>query len=118
MHLLSVYTEGRPKTRRNYRERVAAVLNGQKPDRLPMVEWAAWWDLTTSRWQKEGAPAQTGPDTLQNWFGLDPLRQIWLGIRSGDIPQPVSHGAGILTDEDDYNRLHHCLFTEEPLEDA
>lgn len=75
----------------NNRERVAAVLNGQKPDRLPMVEWATWWDLTTSRWQKEGAPAQTGPDTLQNWFGLDPLRQIWLGIRSGDIPQPVSH---------------------------
>lgn len=71
-----------------------------------------------SRWQKEGAPAQTGPDTLQNWFGLDPLRQIWLGIRSRDIPQPVSHGAGILTDEDDYNRLHHCLFTEESLEDA
>lgn len=102
----------------NNRERVAAVLNGQKPDRLPMVEWATWWDLTTSRWQKEGAPAQTGPDTLQNWFGLDPLRQIWLGIRSGDIPQPVSHGAGILTDEDDYNRLHHCLFTEESLEDA
>lgn len=74
------------------RERFQAVFGGEKPDRLPVVEWASWWTLTMERWQGEGAPAQTGPDTLQNYFGLDPLRQIWLRPRSRELPQPVSHG--------------------------
>ena len=46
------------------RERFAAVLHGEKPDRLPAVEWASWWNLTVDRWAGEGAPRQDGPDTL------------------------------------------------------
>ncbi len=87
------------------RERVQTVLNYQNPDRLPMVEWATWWNLTTDRWQKEGAPALSSPDTLQNWFGLDPLRQIWVSPKSGKCPQPASHGAGILWDEAGYEAM-------------
>lgn len=102
----------------NNRERVAAVLNRQKPDRLPMVEWATWWDQTTARWCAQGAPAQDGPDTLQNYFGLDALRQIWLRPRGAGIPAPASHGAGILTDEADYDALHDHLFGQEELRSA
>lgn len=58
------------------RQRLAAILNGEKADRLPMVEWASWWTLTLERWEQEGAPKQQGPDTLQDFFGLDRLRQI------------------------------------------
>ena len=37
------------------RERFLCVLNGKMPDdRLPMIEWAGWWDLTRKRWDKEG----------------------------------------------------------------
>ena len=100
------------------RERVAAVLGGKKADRLPTVEWATWWNLTVDRWQQEGAPAQTGPDTLQNYFGIDPLRQIWLGIRGNGLPVPAKFGAGILSDEAKYNALHNKLFCEEQLQDA
>ncbi len=100
------------------RERVQAVLNYQKPDRLPMVEWATWWNLTTDRWQKEGAPALSSPDTLQNWFGLDPLRQIWVSPKSGKCPQPASHGAGILWDEAGYEAMKPLLFPEENIRQA
>lgn len=30
------------------RERMLAVLNGERPDRLPVVEWASWWDKTVA----------------------------------------------------------------------
>ncbi len=41
----------------NARERFQRTLNFERcPDRLPMVEWAAWWDLTIERWKNEGMP--------------------------------------------------------------
>jgi hypothetical protein len=37
------------------RERFLKIINFEKPDdRLPMIEWAAWWDLTLDRWLQEG----------------------------------------------------------------
>lgn len=100
------------------RERFQTVLNGEKPDRLPVVEWASWWTLTMERWQGEGAPAQTGPDTLQDYFGLDPLRQIWLRPRSSKLPQPVSHGAGILENEEQYEAMLFGLYGDDNIDQA
>ena len=100
------------------RERFTAVLNGEKPDRLPMVEWAAWWNLTTDRWEQEGAPKIDGPDTLQNYFGLDPLRQIWISPRGAGCPSPAYHGAGLLEDEAGYEAIRPFLFRDEDLESA
>lgn len=100
------------------RERFQAVFGGEKPDRLPVVEWASWWTMTMERWQGEGAPAQTGPDTLQNYFGLDPLRQIWLRPRSRELPQPVSHGAGILEDEEQYESMLYGLYNDQNIDEA
>ena len=100
------------------RERFQAVLNGEKPDRLPVVEWASWWTLTMERWQGEDAPAQTGPDTLQDYFRLDPLRQIWLRPRSSKLPQPVSHGAGILENEEQYEAMLCGLYGDDNIDQA
>lgn len=100
------------------RERVRAVLNRERPDRLPMVEWATWWNLTVERWQEEGVPALEGPDGLQNYFGLDPLRQIWVGPRSNQCPGPASHGAGILWDEEGYEAMKPLLFPEDGIREA
>lgn len=100
------------------RERMQAVLNHQKPDRLPMVEWATWWNLTVERWQEEGVPAPEGPDALQNYFGLDPLRQIWVRPRSNQCPGPASHGAGILWDEEGYEAMKPLLFPEDGIREA
>lgn len=100
------------------RERIKAVLNGEKPDRLPMVEWAGWWDQTTNSWIEQGAPRITGPDTLQEYFGLDPLRQIWLGPRGPGCPGPSRHGGEIMKDEADYEALKQYLYSDAELERA
>lgn len=100
------------------RERMKAVLNGNMTDRLPVVEWATWWNLTVDRWNKEGAPKLDGPDTLQNYFGLDPLRQIWIAPRGKECPKPAHHGAGIMETEEDYEKILPHLFSEESLESA
>lgn len=34
-------------------ERFIAAAKGQPFDRLPLLEWAGWWDLTRKRWAKE-----------------------------------------------------------------
>ena len=34
-------------------ERFIAAAMGQPFDRLPLLEWAGWWDLTRKRWAKE-----------------------------------------------------------------
>ena len=102
----------------NNRERFAAVLNGERPDRLPVVEWATWWNLTTDRWHAEGAPAIDGPDTLQDYFGLDRLHQIWISPRGAGCPAPAHHGAGILETEADYEAMLPCLYTEACLNQA
>ena len=100
------------------RERFAAALSGAPTDRLPVVEWASWWDLTTTRWESEGAPKITGPDTLQNYFGLDPLRQIWISPRGKDCPAPAHYGAELISSPEDYEALRPHLFGEEELNQA
>jgi len=35
----------------NCRERFKAVMNFQKADRLPVMEWISWWDKTVDRWK-------------------------------------------------------------------
>ena len=74
----------------NNRDRVRAVRSGEQPDRLPVVEWATWWDQTLSRWKGECPLPTDGPDAVQRYFGLDPLRQIWLGVRSAATPRAMS----------------------------
>lgn len=100
------------------RARFAAVLHGEKPDRLPAVEWASWWNLTMDRWAGEGAPRQEGPDTLQNYFGLDPLRQIWVGGMGPGCPAPAYHGAGILENEEEYEAMLPCLYQQSLIDAA
>lgn len=36
------------------RERFKRVMNFKQADRLPILEWAPWWDKTIERWLKEG----------------------------------------------------------------
>ncbi len=81
-----------------------------------MVEWAAWWDKTTERWQGEGLPA--GLDLCQSldYFGLDKLLLLTAAAASPACPQPASNGAGIITDEASYEAIRPYLFADEILE--
>jgi uroporphyrinogen decarboxylase-like protein len=93
------------------RERFKAVMDFQPFDRLPMVEWASWWDKTLDRWHGEGLPADlTDRYDICRHLGLEVWLQDWLRPRHWDCPEPASHGAGILTDAAGYDAIHEYLF--------
>ena len=97
----------------NNRERFRAVLHHQMPDdRLPVIEWATWWDLTLERWRQEGLAPELEGDALFQSLNLDVHRQYWFGDMGPECPQPARYGAGIMEDEDDYERIRPLLYTD------
>ena len=93
------------------RERFHAVMNFQPFDRLPIVEWAGWWDKTIDRWHGEGLPAElTDRYDICRHFGLDVYMQDWFGACGRGCPKPASHGAGFVTSMDDYLAVREHLF--------
>lgn len=100
-------------------ERFKKVLNFEKPDRLPVIEWASWWTKTIDRWRGEGLPQELQSVTdISDYFGLDSLKQYWFRIKSPDCPSAAYHGAPIITGQDDYNRLKSqgLLFYDTPFD--
>jgi hypothetical protein len=92
------------------RERFTAIMNGKMPDdRLPMVEWAAWWNKTTDRWKGEGFPGTLSWEESLQYFGLDELHN--LGAHPA-APQAASHGAPVIADEAGYEALRPELFSD------
>ena len=90
------------------RERFQAVMNFQPFDRLPMIEWAPYWDKTLDRWRGEGLPEDAGD--LNEFFGLEWYPRDWLCALGPNCPKPESHGAGIIKNMDDYLKLHEHLY--------
>ena len=91
------------------RERILAVLNWQRcDDRLPMVEWAPWWDKTIDRWKKEGLPQNLDFNEAVCYFGLDELRNL---AAAPAVPAAVSHGAPVINDEAGYNNIRAEIFS-------
>ena len=83
-------------------------MNFQPFDRLPLVEWAAWWDQTIVRWRGEGLPASTTDYyDLHRHFGLDLYMQDWIAPR---IPPAPSHNAPVINSRDDYRKIRDSLF--------
>lgn len=95
------------------RERFLKVLNFERiSDRLPMVEWAAWWDKTIERWNKEGFPAGLSLEESQRYFNLDPMLLISGSAISPELPRPDGHGAPIIKNEEDYEEIKRYLYTD------
>lgn len=86
-------------------ERFRAVLDFKPVSRLPLIEWAPYWDLTIKRWVSEGMPAGLDNREMQRYFGLDIIMQNWINPRGDKIKEPDRHGTGIISDEADYARL-------------
>ena len=60
----------------NTRERFLRTMDFRPVDRLPMLEWATWWDKTVARWKGEGlviSPVEGlyEGEALQVQMGLD-----------------------------------------------
>ncbi len=106
----------------NARERFVRVLNFEQPgDRLPRIEWAAWWDVTLDRWLQEGLPAncdlrkKKGLSLSMRHFGLDEMYCLAAGPIGAQCPKPVRHGAGILVNEADYEAMLPKLYTDKAI---
>lgn len=94
------------------RERFLAALNGKPQERLPMVEWADWWDKTVRRWEEEGLPkGLRNPEIIAYWK-LDPY---WLRSAGEGCPRPKGHGLGIIEDEADYEAVRPYLYQDKSI---
>jgi len=103
----------------NTRERFHAVMNFQPFDRLPILEWAGWWDQTIERWRGEGLPADiTDRYAICRHFGLDIYKQDWFNVCGPACPHPASHGSGILASMEDYERALPHLYPRNPVDTA
>ncbi len=95
----------------NTRERFQAVMNFKPFDRLPILEWAGWWGSTLERWWGEGLPKEiTDGNAIRRHLGMDVYLQGWFGTRKQGCPGPASHGAGIIVNEADYDRVREFLY--------
>jgi len=95
-------------------ERFQRLFRFQPLDRLPVIEWAVWWDLTIERWYEEGLPRDlTKPGEIRDYFGQDSQEQIYINAIGAGCPRAGSHGAGIITNADDYERVKPYLYPKE-----
>lgn len=95
----------------NTRERFHAIADFKPFDRLPILEWASWWDKTIERWHTEDLPANIKDRyDICRYFDLDMYFQQWYRAIHFDAPKPESHGAGIIKCMDDYEKLKQYLF--------
>lgn len=97
------------------RSRVRKTLAGELPeDRLPIMEWATWWDLTIDRWHGEGLSASLDCQAIKRYFGLDEDCQLWFPqIIDGPYPKvPTEHGQGWIAYESDYDALLPQLYPD------
>ena len=93
------------------RERFQAVMSFQPFDRLPIVEWAMWWDKTIARWHTEGLPATvTDRYDICRHFGLELYWQDWIGALLPTCPAPASHGAPLIRTMSDYEAIRPHLY--------
>jgi len=97
----------------NHVERFRAVMNFQPVDRLPVWEWAMWWDKTIERWHGEGLPAgKQSVFDIHEYFGMDPYIQFWFSTTDPTIEATQHHVEGIVSNMDDYVRLRPQLLPD------
>ena len=95
----------------NHVERFRAVMNGLPIDRLPLWEWAMWWDKTIERWKQEGLPRYLNSVfDIHEYFGLDPYIQFWFSTTESTIEAVQHHVEGIVSNMDDYLSIRPKLF--------
>jgi hypothetical protein len=89
------------------------TMSFEPVDRLPVVEWASWWDKTLARWHTEGLPvhlSERNGSALQEFFGLDIHEQYWISPYAPDFPAAGEDGRGPIATMEDYTRLRDSLY--------
>lgn len=95
------------------RERFMNTLSFKlPPDRIPMLEWATWWDKTITRWNGEGLPEGLSTEEIRTYLGTDFHKQFWVSPRGSGFPS-MAHGKGPVTDRASYEALKPFLYPED-----
>ncbi len=95
------------------RERFSRTMDFQPVDRLPIMEWAGWWNLTVDRWHNEGLPAElTDAGDIRQYLGLDVHRQLWISPRAATCPGPPGHGQPIVRNREEYHAIKPHLYPD------
>jgi hypothetical protein len=113
--LRKISRKGNPVPEETVRSRFLKVLRGERPaDRLPVIEWATWWDQTIDRWRGEGLPPELDWVEIKRYFDLDMDYQLWFPqFGPGRPPKPPTvHGQGWIEDEADYDALRPFLYPD------
>jgi len=93
-------------------------MNFQPFDRLPLLEWAGWWDKTIERWHGEGLPVNLNDRyAICEHFGLDVYKQDWFDVMASGCPPPRAHGSGIIASDADYDRILPHLYPSRPVDE-
>lgn len=98
------------------RDRFLAALNGKPQERMPVIEWATWWDQTVKHWESEGLPPQLGQDGLFRFWGLDSMLQHWIKPTGPGCPKPAGFGQGIISSAEDYEAIRQYLYQDVSIE--
>lgn len=95
--------------------RVRKVLNFEEVDRLPVLEWASWWNKTIERWEREGLPRNLDKTEIMEYFGLDVHKQFWISARGPSSPKPPAHGQSIIGElsMDNYLKIRDNFYIAE-----
>ena len=93
-------------------ERIRNLIRGKSIDRLPIIEWAPYWDKTVIEWRKHGLPVTADSYGIQEFFGLDKCVQTLFMPWTDKTPTAKSFGAGIITDEADYREVKKVLYPD------
>jgi len=94
-------------------ERFEKTMRFEPVDRLPVIEWAGWWDQTVQRWYAEGLPVELkDAGEIREYFGLDCYRQLWVRPHADSCPRAPSHGAGIIKDRAAYREIKKHLYPD------
>jgi len=94
-------------------------LNRKSVDRLPIIEWAIWWDKTIQRWQTEGMPFELYSKEMKQGLGLDYDHQTWFynGLSAApNLKQNDLHGNnndGYMDNEEHYEQIKPYIFDKE-----
>ncbi len=99
------------------RERFARTMRFEQVDRMPILEWATWWDKTVHNWIGQGLEIRPVPglnqgQALQQQMGLDLHLQAWVGFKTAATPSPKGEGLPIVTSMAEYERILPTLYPD------
>ena len=92
------------KGRMNNFERFNRVFNfDRNVDRLPVMEYAPYWDKTLTSWNKSGFQIKDLEDSsIHKHFGLDIHKWLQVSPRKAECPIPAYNGAPLIESTEDY----------------